>query len=115
MKNRRLFFVYLLVLLLTVNLTAEASTVSNDINPTLGITGTTATCRIKVFKPGRWITVTMVLHRDGIPFRTWTDSGTSLVSLNETCTVITGHTYYVYVYGSANGLSFNGQSSSITI
>ena len=105
----------LMILVLAFSVSAEASVMGQKVYPTLTISGSTATCKLKIYKSGAYINVTLELYRDGIPIVSWNESGTSTVAINETYTVTSGHTYYVYAYGTAGGAAFNGQSACVTI
>ena len=100
---------------LSFSVSAEAAVMVQKVYPTLTISNNTATCYVKVSKSGASINATLELYRDGVPIASWTQSGTTKVIINETCSVTTGHTYYVYAYGTAGGVAFNGQSGSVTI
>ena len=115
MKKTMKIAAVLLAVVMAMSVTAEASEMRLMVSPTLSISSNTATCTIKVSKPGRSISVTLYLYRDGVSIMSWTRSDTSTVEINETYTVTTGHTYYTYAYVTTGGHSYTGQSGSITI
>ena len=115
MAKRVTIIAILVALSMLISVTAFAETKGMKVRPTLSISGTTATCRQKVSLSGAAINLTLELYRDGVPIVSWNASGTGSVTINETYTVTSGHTYYLYAYGTAGGAAFNGQSSSISI
>ena len=115
MKKRAVLLALVLIVSMAMSATAEASVMAQKVHPRLTISGSTATCTLKISKAGAYINLTLELYRDGVPIVSWNDSGTSSVEISETYTVTSGHTYYVYAYGTAGGVAFNGQSGSLAI
>ena len=105
----------LMIMVLAFSITAEAAVKAQQAYPTLRISGSTATCKLKISKSGAYINATLELYRDGVPIVSWSQSGYDSVLISETYTVSSGHTYYVYAYGTAGGVAFNGQSASVTL
>lgn len=69
--------------------------------------GTTAYCEATVTSPGKTIDVTMALKEGNTVIDSWSDSGTSYVTLEGKCTVTKGVTYTLEVSGTANGVPFS--------
>ena len=113
--KRRTILVLLVITMLVIGTSVEAAVNEMVVSPSLSISGKTASCYLRVSKPGKSINATLELYRDGVPIVSWTQSGSSTVVISETYTVTSGHTYYLYAYGTAGGTAFNGQSISITI
>ncbi len=115
MKKSMKMIAVLLVVILAMSATTEASEKTVTIKPKLSISGSTATCKVRVFNQGYSIGVTLYLYRDNVSIMSWTRSDTSVVEIEETYSVTTGHTYYTYAYVTMGGHSYTGQSGSITI
>ena len=103
------------MVILSMNLTAEASEKYVPVKPKLSISNNTATCSVKVTNTGYLVNITLYLYRDGVSIMSWTRSDTPTVEINETYSVTTGHTYYTYAYVTTGGHSYTGQSGSISI
>lgn len=93
-----------LVLMFTVIGFAENKAVKTTISLTLN--GTTATCKLKVTDPGKYINATMELWQGSTFITSWSGSGYSVVNLSETYTITSGLTYTLKGYGTSGGVSF---------
>lgn len=84
--------------------------------PSLTFSGTTASCSVRVSGTNAKdsISVTMKLWDGSECIRTWTGSGTVLVSLSKTATVAKGHTYTLTVDAVIAGVSQPRTSASGT-
>lgn len=69
----------------------------------LSFSGTTAQCTAKVSDFGKEIKLTMSLWDGMTCLVMWSDSGTSTVSMSETCTVEAGRSYTLQVGGTVGG------------
>lgn len=80
--------------------------------PTLSFSGKTATCTYNLTNYGKKIDITMELWRGSTLIDSWHKTGTSVISLNETCTVTRGLTYTLKVTGTCGGEAIS--STSVT-
>ena len=92
-----------LLLLVAVILTVTASARVPIVRPALSFTGTTANCEVTVQSPGDDISVNLELWRGATRLKTWSDSGTTFVVINETYTVQKGSTYTLKGSYTLNG------------
>lgn len=76
--------------------------------------GTTATCTFTVLETGSNIKVTMTLWQGNTIIETWTKEASSIVRMNEQCTVSKGKTYTLEVSYTVNGSPKPGQSITKT-
>jgi hypothetical protein len=95
-----------LVVILALSLSVSAAMTAPSITKSLTFNGTTANCSVSVRDSGKTINVTMELLRGDVSLGIWSDSGTSLVTLDESLTVATGMIYTLKVYGTINGVPF---------
>ena len=82
--------------------------------PTLSFSGTTATCKYTLSSMGKKLDITMELWRGSTLIDSWHKTGTSVISLNETCTVTRGLTYTLKVTGTCGGMEISPTSVSKT-
>lgn len=80
--------------------------------PTLEFSGNIASCYARVVSAGDNISVTMKLWYGDTLVDSWTKSGVSAVTLNETCTVTRGRTYTLEISGTCGSDSFGPTSVS---
>lgn len=80
--------------------------------PTLEFDGNIASCYARVVSTGDNISVTMKLWYGNTLVDSWTKSGVSAVTLNETCTVTRGRTYTLEISGTCGAESFGPTSVS---
>lgn len=78
--------------------------------PTLEFSGTTALCEFRITNFGKSISVTLELWNGSTLVDSWTRSGSSVVTISETCTVVSGRTYTLVVHGTCGGESFSSTS-----
>lgn len=105
MKKR--IFIVSLVLMLLISIPAQAAVMRRVGNaPTLSFSGTTASCFVSVTgkNANDSISVVMRLWDGSECIRTWTGSGTMVVSLSKTATVTKGHTYTLTVDAYIGGV-----------
>ena len=81
--------------------------------PTLEFSGTTALCEFRLSKFGKNISVTMELWNGSTLVDSWTKTGTSAVTISETCSVVRGRSYTLVVQGTCGGEVFNSSSATI--
>lgn len=72
-------------------------------NPVLSFSGTTANCGASLTASGKEIKLTMSLWDGMTCLVMWSSSGTSTVSMSETCTVEAGKSYTLQVGGTVGG------------
>jgi len=82
--------------------------------PTLSFSGTTANCSVVITSYGDDIEATMELWRGATLVDSWSDEGTSMLTIKGSCTVTKGVTYTLKVSGTADGVSFSTPNVSKT-
>lgn len=112
MKKRVLATALLLTMMLCI--TAQAAQPRASIVPGLTFTGTTANCSVVVSSVSDQIEVVLELWQGNTRIASWNGSGTTYVSISETCTVTKGKTYTLKVTGTINGTAFDEQSVTRT-
>lgn len=100
-----------LVFMLVFSMAANAAVQEVKVTPTLSFSSTTATCKVTIYEPGADIEVTLTLYRGSTVVDSWTGSGVSYVSINETCKVTGGKTYTLKVSGTVDGEEITGSVS----
>ena len=73
----------------------------------LTFSGTTANCSGSVTDNGKWISATRTLSHNGSTVRSWSGSGRSNVTLNGSCTVVSGWSYTLVISGTVDGVAFS--------
>ena len=81
------------------------------VRPSLSFDGTTALCEVTVTSYGKSIDLTLSLWQGENLIEQWTASGTSLVSISESCTVVKGKSYKLTVSGTVNGEAISASTS----
>lgn len=94
------------VLLLVLNVGADAAMTAATVTCDLSFSGSNANCSATVKDSGKSITATMELWCGSFPLALWSDTDTSRVDLEGSLTVASGMTYTLIVYGTINGVSF---------
>lgn len=74
--------------------------------PSLEFSGTTAICGFQINDVGQSIRVTMELWQNDALVDSWTKTGTSSVTMSETCAVKRLRNYTLKVSGTSGGVSF---------
>ena len=74
--------------------------------PSLEFSGTTAICGFQINDVGQSIRVTMELWQNDTLVDSWTKTGTSSVTMSETCAVKRLRNYTLKVSGTSGGVSF---------
>lgn len=110
---KRILPVFILVLLLFTTI-ASAAVLVVVVSPSLSFTGTTANCKASVTDYGKYISATMELYENGNCVASWNGSGTNKVTFNETYGATSGYSYYVRIYGTSGGTSFD-KSTTVKI
>ena len=82
--------------------------------PTLSFNGTTANCKVIITSYGNDIDATMELWNGSKLVDSWSDEGTSTLTITGSRTVTKGVTYTLKVYGTADGQSFSSTPLSKT-
>ena len=83
------------------------------VSPSLSFTGTTANCKVAVNGMGKPIAVTMQLWRGDEIISSWTKSGTSSVTISESCAVRGGSVYQLKVSGTVGNNAISGSTTGI--
>ena len=110
---RKRVIVLLLSAVMLCSITAYAVETKSDLNsPELAFDGTTAICEFKHSSLGDTITVTMKLWQGDTLVDSWTQTGTSRVSMSETCQVSRLKMYTLEVSGTCGGVAFGPVSVS---
>lgn len=99
-------FCLLLVFCSLLALPVSAATNTIHIAPALSFSDSTADCSAIVSYTGKEIDATMELWCGTTLVAVWFSSGTNYVSISGSASIITGRTYTLKVYGTANGISF---------
>ncbi len=73
----------------------------------LEFSGTTAICGVQFSDAGKSIRVTMELWQNDALVDSWTKTGTSSVTMSETCAVKRLRNYTLKVSGTSGGVSFS--------
>ena len=84
-------------------LAAEESTRASTIGTSLIYDGTTAYCEVTVIAPNKSIRVSISLREGNTLIASWYESGTSSLSISKSTTVVSGHTYTMYVNVTIDG------------
>ena len=105
MWKRTILVALCLIMLLPVQAQADEQRASVN-QPTLTFSGTTALCEFRITDLGKYIQVTMELWKGSVLVKSWSKSGTDMVTMSETCTVDRGPTYTLKVSGTSDGVSF---------
>lgn len=103
---KRKFAAAILACLMTVALitsayAAEARAIT--VSPILSFSGTTASCKLSVAKPGAAIEATLELWSGNTLLASWSGTGTSRVIISKTKTVTRGQSYTLKVHGTVGG------------
>lgn len=73
----------------------------------LSFSGTTANCSGTVTDVGKYIVATMTLKHNGSTVASWSKSGTSVVTLSGSCSVVSGQSYTLVISGTSDGVPFS--------
>lgn len=103
---KRRFAAAILACLMTVALVtsayaAEARAVTAS--PILSFSGTTASCKLSVTKPGAAIDATLELWSGNTLLASWSGTGTSHLLISKTKTVTRGQSYTLKAHGTVGG------------
>lgn len=86
---------------------AHAAVQVATINPSLSFSGTTANCKLTVQEYGKPITATLELYDSSGFVTSWTQNGTTKVTISETYGCISGTSYYLRAYGTSGTTPFD--------
>lgn len=103
---KRRFAAAILACLMTVALVTSAYAAEARAivaTPSLSFSGTTATCRLSVIKPGAAIDATLELWSGNTLLASWSGTGTSRVIISKTKTVTRGQSYTLKAHGTVGG------------
>ena len=81
----------------------------------MSVSGNTATCRVTINMPGKYIDATLELWEGSNLIASWSDNDTGLLIISGNATVYSGHTYTLTVTGTVNGVAFTPSSITRTI
>ena len=99
-------------ILLLGSLTVNAIEIKNySVTPSLSFSGETARCRIAVYRMGEPISLTLQLWQGNKLISSWTKSGTSSVTISESCTVTSGSVYQLKVSGRVGNNAISGSTT----
>ena len=84
------------------------------VKPTLSFSGTTANCKVIISSPGDDIEATMELWNGNTLVDSWSDEGTTALTITGSCRVTKGVTYTLKVNGTVDGRTFNSSPLSGT-
>ena len=114
MKKRMLpILIFFVVIVLTITVYA-AEPKATTVVPTLTFSGTTAQCKVTVTDANCEVGVTMELWCGSTLVDSWSDEGTSRVTVEGSCRVTKGKTYTLKTYGTVDGARFTGAPVSKT-
>ena len=113
MKKRISVVFVFLVLCMLVSIPAFAAQKASMVEPSLSFTGTTANCSVSITALGKTISATMELWHGSTRLASWSDNGTSLLSLSETYPVVSGLSYTLKVSGTIGSAPFNTELSAV--
>lgn len=108
MKKRMISLVAVALLLLSVSANASDMSIQSIIaRPTLSFSGTTAICSATVTSgtSSDIITLNISLWCGNTRVGYWSTSGSGMVSINKTCTVVKGNTYELILNSTINGIA----------
>ncbi len=103
---KRRFAAAILACLMTVALVTSAYAAEARAivaTPSLSFSGTTATCKLSVIKPGAAIDATLELWSGNTLLASWSGTGTSRVIISKTKTVTRGQSYTLKAHGTVGG------------
>ena len=103
---KRRFAAAILACLMTVALVTSAYAAEARAivaTPSLSFSGTTATCKLSVIKPGAAIDATLELWSGNTLLTSWSGTGTSRVIISKTKTVTRGQSYTLKAHGTVGG------------
>lgn len=104
---KRRFFLFAILLLFVLGLTAHAASMAYDANPSLSFSGTTAHCTVvcRGDKTTDSISATLTLYQGNTEIASWSNFGTFRVPVSGNCNVTSGLTYRLKLSWSVNGVS----------
>lgn len=105
MKKRIIAMAAVLVFLLAT--TANAAVLVTKVTPSLTFSGTTANCSVTVRDSGKEIEATVELWYGNTLIDSWSDSGTSRLTVSGSHTVTKGRTYTMKVAVTVDGSNVN--------
>jgi hypothetical protein len=101
------FAAILIVVLISITVSAYAENRAVMTVPSLSFNGTTANCQVTIKKIGKPIEATLELWHGCTKIAGWHDSATSRLVISETTTVVSGVTYTLTVSGTIDGVPFS--------
>lgn len=115
MKKRILGLVIPVLLVLTLSAQAAESRILKNI-PSLSFNGSTAICTVTCTGNNTKdkVSATLTLYQGGVYVDSWSDSGTGMVFISESCEVESGKSYKLVLTYSINGIAKPSQSDSKT-
>ena len=109
---KRIAALTVLLVLLFSSVTAYAvEPRAKQARPTLSFNGTTALCGVSILDYGKKIDITLTLWQGSQQVKQWSASGTSTVSISESCAVEKGKSYRLTVSGTVGGETLSGSTS----
>lgn len=87
---------------------------ATTVSPTLSFSGTTANCKVIITSYGDDIEATMELWNGNTLVDSWSDEGTTVLTITGSCRVTKGVTYTLKVSGNAGNNAFSSTPLSKT-
>lgn len=112
--KRKLFVSFVvIIILLTMCLTASAEQKTVTVSPNLYFVGTTANCSVMISIPGKYIDATLTLKYGNTEVDSWHKTGNGYVYIYGTANAVSGRTYSLEVTGTIGGESINSNPVSV--
>lgn len=103
--KKSIIVVMVVVLLFSTVAYAEIEVVHNK--PILTFSGTSASCFVNLYYPGKRIDATLKLYKGNTLIASWHKTGNTSVTISGTHSVVSGNTYTLKVTGTAGGNTIN--------
>ena len=105
---RRKRVVGLIVLCLFLGSFSTIAEAAGSITPSLSFSGSTASCSVTIKKLGKQISATMELWHGTTKVDSWSGTGISSLTINETHSgCVSGWTYTLKINGTIGGVAFS--------
>ena len=115
-QMKKVVFAALLLFLIAIPVSAQATQRSTASIPNITFSGTTATCTVSVNgdSANDSISLTAKLYQGNKCIATWTDSGNGKLRFSRTKTVQSGKTYKLTADVTINGTALGTTSATVT-
>ena len=98
--------IMILAMLFTCTVYAYETGIKAAPKLSMSVTGSTATCTAKITASGKTINATLTLKQGSTVIASWSGTGTGILTLSGTATVVSGLTYTLTVSGTIDGVAF---------